>query len=60
MDELSAEEARGAAVAANLRRAFGAPDAGPLPQGFASLLRRLGEVEAPLRSRASEVARPRA
>lgn len=47
MDELSAEELRGTAFAANLRRAFGAPVEGELPSRFMVLLNRLGEVQPP-------------
>ncbi|EYD78126.1 hypothetical protein Rumeso_00275 [Rubellimicrobium mesophilum DSM 19309] len=51
MDELSADELRGTAFAANLRRAFGAPVEGDLPTRFAVLLDRLGEVQSPQRPR---------
>jgi hypothetical protein len=44
MDELSTHELRGAAFAANLRRAFGAPVEGELPAAFVVLLDRLSEV----------------
>ena len=47
MDELSTHELRGAAFAASLRRAFGAPVEGELPRPFAVLLSRLSEVQAP-------------
>jgi hypothetical protein len=47
MDELSADELRGAAFAANLRRAFGTPVEGDLPLRFAVLLDRLSEVKPP-------------
>ncbi|TNC73858.1 hypothetical protein [Rubellimicrobium roseum] len=47
MDELSTHELRGAAFAANLRRAFGAPVEGDMPASFATLLSRLGEVQRP-------------
>ena len=47
MDELSAEELRGAAFATNLRRAFGAPVEGELPSRFMVLLDRLSEVRSP-------------
>jgi hypothetical protein len=47
MDELSADELRGAAFAANLRRAFGTPAKGDLPQRFLVLLDRLGEIQSP-------------
>lgn len=47
MDELSTEELRGAAFAANLRRAFGAPVEGDLPATFSVLLDRLSEVRPP-------------
>ena len=46
MDELSIQELRSAAFAANLRRAFAAPPAADeLPSPFAALLQRLGEVQ---------------
>ena len=47
MDELSTDELRNAAFAANLRRAFGAPVEKDLPSSFAVLLHRLGEVQVP-------------
>ena len=47
MDELSADELRGAAFAANLRRAFGAPAGGDVPDRFTVLLNRLSEVQPP-------------
>lgn len=45
MDELSADELRGAAFAASLRRAYGAPVEAQLPSRFAVLLDRLSEVQ---------------
>jgi hypothetical protein len=45
MDELSADDLRGAAFAANLRRALGTPVEGSLPLRFAVLLDRLSEVQ---------------
>ena len=55
MDELSTQDLRGTAFAANLRRAFGAPVKGDMPSSFAVLLNRLSEVQppAPLRPRDS-------
>lgn len=47
MDELSTDELRSAAFAANLRRAFAAPLDGDLPSPFAVLLSRLSEVQPP-------------
>ena len=47
MDELSADELRGTAFAANLRRAFVTPAEGNLPSRFVMLLDRLGEVKPP-------------
>jgi hypothetical protein len=43
MEEMSPDELRGAATAANLRRAFGGPVQDDLPPAFASLLARLGQ-----------------
>jgi hypothetical protein len=57
MDELSTEELRGAAFAANLRRAFGTPVEGDLPGDFAVLLNRLGEVSAPAATRPRDARR---
>jgi hypothetical protein len=56
MDELTTQELRGTAFAANLRRAFGAPVGGDIPAEFATLLERLSGVPAfgerdPLRDR---------
>lgn len=51
MDELSTDELRNAAFAANLRRAFGAPVEKDLPSSFAVLLHRLGEVQIPAETR---------
>ena len=45
MDELSADDLRGTAFAANLRRAFVTPAEGDLPSMFVVLLDRLGEVQ---------------
>ncbi|TNC52910.1 hypothetical protein FHG66_01035 [Rubellimicrobium rubrum] len=45
MDELSTHELRGAAAADSLRRAFGTPVEGELPQPFAVLLNRLSQVQ---------------
>jgi len=45
MDELSADNLRGAAFAANLRRAFVTPAEGDLPSRFLVLLDRLSEVQ---------------
>ncbi len=47
MDELSTHELRGAAFADSLRRVFGAPVEGELPQPFAVLLNRLSQVQPP-------------
>ena len=47
MDELSADNLRGTAFAANLRRAFVTPAEGVLPSSFLVLLDRLGEVKLP-------------
>ncbi len=47
MDELSADNLRGAAFAANLRRAFVTPAEGDLPSRFLVLLDRLSEVQPP-------------
>ncbi len=47
MDDLPEDQLRGAAFAANLRRAFGAPVQDGLPQRFAVLLDRLSEVKTP-------------
>ena len=47
MDELSTQELRGTAFAANLRRAFGAPVREEIPQTFAVLLHRLSEIDMP-------------
>jgi hypothetical protein len=47
MDELSTQELRGKAFAANLRRAFQAPGDSDLPPAFAVLLDRLGKVAPP-------------
>jgi len=47
MDELTADGLRGSAFAANLRRAFGTPVQGDLPDRFAVLLDRLSEVQSP-------------
>jgi hypothetical protein len=46
MDELTTQELRGTAFAANLRRAFGAPVGGDTPPDFAALLDRLSAVRA--------------
>lgn len=51
MDELSADALRGAAAAANLRRAYGSPPPGDLPPAFAVLLDRLDEVDRRCRPR---------
>jgi hypothetical protein len=47
MDELSADNLRGMAFAANLRRAFVIPAEGVLPSRFLVLLDRLGKVQPP-------------
>ena len=47
MDELSTDDVRSRAFAANLRQAFGAPVEGSLPTDFAVLLQRLSEVQPP-------------
>ena len=47
MDELSTDDLRSKAFAANLRKAFGAPVQGSLPTNFAELLERLSEVQPP-------------
>ena len=47
MDELSTDELRSRAFAANLRRAFGTPVEGGLPSNFVVLLQRLSEVQPP-------------
>ena len=47
MDELSTQELRGTAFAANLRRAFGAPVREDIPATFATLLHRLSEIDVP-------------
>jgi hypothetical protein len=54
MDELSADELRGSAFAVNLRRAFGAPVGGDVPDRFAVLLDRLSEVQPPPRPRRTD------
>ena len=54
MDELSADELRGTAFAANLRRAFGAPAEGELPPRFVMLLDRLSEVPASPQTRRTD------
>ena len=51
MDELSTDDLRSTAFAANLRRAFGAPVEGDMPSPFAMLLNRLSEVQPPPPSR---------
>jgi hypothetical protein len=48
MDELSADDLRGTAFAANLRRAFATPAEGALPLRFLMLLDRLSEVKLPV------------
>jgi hypothetical protein len=57
MDELSTDELRNAAFAANLRRAFGAPVDKDLPSSFAVLLDRLSEVQIPAAPRARDTYR---
>jgi hypothetical protein len=47
MDELSTDDLRSRAFAANLRKAFGAPVQGSLPANFAVLLQRLSDVQLP-------------
>jgi hypothetical protein len=47
MDELTTQELRGTAFAANLRRAFGTPMGGEVPPDFAVLLERLSAVQIP-------------
>lgn len=48
MDQLSADDLRGTAFAANLRRAFSTPAEGVLPPSFLMVLDRLGEVKSPV------------
>lgn len=45
MDDVSAQDLRGAAFASNLRQAFGAPVRDELPLRFKALLDRLGECD---------------
>lgn len=54
MDELSTDELRNAAFAANLRRAFGGPVEKDMPSSFAVLLDRLSEVQPPAAPRARD------
>jgi hypothetical protein len=51
MDELSTDDLRSTAFAANLRRAFGAPVEGDMPSPFDGLLKRLSEIQPPPSSR---------
>lgn len=44
MDDHSTSDLRGAAVAANLRRAFAAPVGGEMPSAMAGLMRRIRDA----------------